>query len=189
MKVLETEFDGLVQIFPDIYKDSRGYFIESFHKNKFQSVDVPNTFVQDNFSYSQKGVVRGLHLQLPPYQQAKLVMVMKGKALDVVVDLRIGSSTYGQYGKYVLDAEKHNMLYIPEGFAHGLLALEDTIFNYKCSDFYNKPAETGILWDDKTLNIDWGLEHYGISNPVVSDKDQSLPTFENFRTEIQAKTV
>jgi len=183
MQVLETEFEGLLQIYPEIYKDQRGYFIESFHKNKFQSLDIPHAFVQDNFSYSQKGVIRGLHLQLPPYQQAKLVMVMKGKALDVVVDLRPDSPTYGQHGKYELDAALHNMLYIPEGFAHGLLAIEETIFAYKCSDFYNKPAETGILWNDDTLNINWDLEKYGITNPVISDKDQALMTFGEFRKE------
>jgi dTDP-4-dehydrorhamnose 3,5-epimerase len=187
MKVLETEFNGLLQIFPEIYEDQRGYFIESFHIHKFQSLSIPHSFVQDNFSYSQRGVIRGLHLQLPPYQQAKLVMVMKGKALDVVVDLRTDSPTYGQHAKYILNAEQHNMLYIPEGFAHGLLAIEETIFTYKCSDFYNKSAETGILWKDDTLNIDWELDHHSITQPIISDKDQSLPTFEVFRNEIHAK--
>ena len=185
MKVLETKFDGLLQIFPEIYNDPRGYFIESFHKDKFQSLGIPHAFVQDNFSYSQKGVVRGLHLQMPPHQQAKLVMVMKGKALDVVVDLRPDFPTYGQHGKYILDADRHNMLYIPQGFAHGLLAIEDTIFAYKCSGFYNKSSETGILWNDRTLNIDWELGHHGFEQPIVSDKDQALPSFEKFREEIQ----
>lgn len=189
MKVLETEFEGLLQIFPEIYKDQRGYFIESFHKNKFQSLDIPYSFVQDNFSCSQTGVIRGLHLQLPPYQQAKLVMVIKGKALDVVVDLRIDSSTYGQHAKYILDADKHNMLYIPEGFAHGLLSIEETVFTYKCSDFYNKSAEAGIVWNDNTLDIDWELERYGFTQPIISVKDQSLPTFEKFRKEIHPKTI
>lgn len=189
MKVLETEFNGLLQIFPEIYNDPRGYFIESFHKSKFRSLGIPYIFVQDNFSYSQKGVVRGLHLQMSPHQQAKLVMVMKGKALDVVVDLRPDSPTYAQYGKYILDADQHNMLYIPEGFAHGLLAIEDTIFAYKCSDFYNKSSETGILWNDDTLNIDWELNIHGFKQPIVSDKDQALPSFEKFRKEIHAKIV
>jgi len=188
MKVVETEFKGLLQIFPDIYKDQRGYFIESFHIHKFRELSIPHSFVQDNFSCSQRGVIRGLHLQLPPYQQAKLVMVMKGKALDVVVDLRVDSATYGQHTKYILDAEQHSMLYIPEGFAHGLLAIEETVFTYKCSDFYNKSAEAGILWKDNILDIDWELDRYGITHPIVSDKDQALPTFEEFTREIHVKT-
>ena len=128
---------------------------------------------QDNFSFSTKGVLRGLHFQHNPNGQGKLVRVMTGKALDVVVDLRKDSPTFGQHEKFVLDAQKGNMLYVPPGFAHGFIALEETIFVYKCTDFWNKGAESGIRWNDPNLAIDWTHE-----NPIISDKDQLLPLFD-----------
>jgi dTDP-4-dehydrorhamnose 3,5-epimerase len=132
--------------------------------------------VQDNQSSSARGVLRGLHFQRPPHAQAKLVRVAQGRALDVIVDLRRDSATYGQHMAVELDAQRYNMLYVPIGFAHGFVALEDhTLFLYKCSDYYQPSAEGGLRWNDPTLNINWGIDH-----PNVSDKDQVLPLLENF---------
>lgn len=173
MKVIETGIDGLLEIIPAIYKDDRGWFYEFFNKNTFSGAGLRTDFVQENTSFSKKGVIRGLHFQCPPYAQGKLVTVLMGKVVDVVADLRAGSKTFGQVYYCTLDSEKRNMLMVPEGFAHGFAALEDTVFTYKCTQFYNKAAESGIIWNDARLNIKWPVD-----NPIVSEKDTFLPTMD-----------
>jgi len=171
MKVLETGIEGLIEILPNVFGDNRGYFLESFQKDTFNEI-IPNTeFIQDNQSYSTAGVLRGLHFQKGEYAQGKLVRVVLGKVMDVVVDLRKESATFGEHHTFLLDTERHNMVFVPPGFAHGFVTLEPSIFSYKCSNYYNKESEGGLLWNDPALNIDWGIE-----NPLVSDKDQILPT-------------
>jgi dTDP-4-dehydrorhamnose 3,5-epimerase len=171
MQLKTTEIEGLIEIFPTAYQDSRGWFFEFYKEEAFHKAGITTRFVQENQSFSKKGVIRGLHLQLPPFEQAKLVAVISGKVLDVVVDLRKGSKTFGQVYKCLLEGDRHNMLMVPEGFAHGFVALEDSVFFYKCSNFYNKESETGILWSDPELNIDWSID-----SPIISEKDLILPT-------------
>ena len=175
MTIKETGFQGLVEIFPRIFEDDRGFFFEAYNKEVFNDHGIHYDFVQDNQSFSKKGVIRGLHMQLAPYAQAKFVKVITGKVLDVVVDMRPESDTYGKVYYCMLDSKLNNSLMIPEGFAHGFAALEDSVFSYKCSNLYHKASETGILYNDETLNIDWGVE-----NPIVSEKDLELPTFREF---------
>ena len=175
MTVRETGFEGLLEILPTIFEDSRGWFYESYNLHTFKKNGIETPFVQENQSFSHKGVVRGLHLQKEPNEQAKLVTVINGKVLDVVVDLRPKSKTFKQVYYCELHSTKHNYLLVPEGFAHGFAAMEDTIFSYKCSNFYNKQSESGIIWNDPQLNIDWQTP-----NPVISEKDQQLQTLEQF---------
>jgi dTDP-4-dehydrorhamnose 3,5-epimerase len=175
MKILTTPIEGLLEIYPKVFEDSRGYFFESYKENILLEYGIDENWVQENQSYSKTGTVRGLHFQKPPFAQAKLVRVLKGKVLDVVIDLRKGSVTYGEVYKKVLDDIQHNMLYIPSGFAHGFSVLEDAIFTYKCSNYYNKSSEGGVIWNDPQLAIDWG-----VANPILSQKDQELPTFDTF---------
>jgi len=168
---------GLVLISNRIFKDDRGLFFESFNQDKFNEiVGKPITFVQDNISHSKKGVVRGLHFQKPPFAQGKLVQVLKGSVIDVAVDLRKKSPTYGQHIAVELSAENNKMFWVPEGFAHGFSALEEnTIFSYKCTNFYHAQSEGSLLWNDADLNIDWKVEQ-----PILSDKDlisEKLTTF------------
>ncbi len=169
-----THIDGLLEISPRIFHDERGLFFESYKQELFARHGIPFEFVQDNQSFSRKGVVRGLHFQKEPFAQGKLVRVITGKVLDVVVDIRPGSSTFGQHRKFILDSDLGNMVYVPAGFAHGFAALEDSIFLYKCTHAYKPEAESGIVWNDPQLNIDWEITH-----PVVSHKDQLLPLFGN----------
>jgi dTDP-4-dehydrorhamnose 3,5-epimerase len=173
MEVRKTGLDGLLEIIPDVYVDSRGWFFEFYREDIFNQAGIHYKFVQENQSFSKKGVVRGLHMQLPPFEQAKLVSVTLGKVLDVVVDLRAGSKTFGEIHYCILDASKHNMLLVPEGFAHGFAALEDSIFFYKGSNTYHREYEAGVRWNDPQLNIRWE-----VPNPILSDKDQQLPTLE-----------
>ncbi|MEO5602169.1 MAG: dTDP-4-dehydrorhamnose 3,5-epimerase [Cyclobacteriaceae bacterium] len=173
MQIKETGFDGLVEFIPNVFNDSRGWFYEFYKESTFKRLGVQMSFPQENLSFSQKGVVRGLHFQLPPYAQAKLATVISGKVLDVVVDLRKGSKTFGQVYECQLDSTRRNMLLVPEGFAHGFAALEDSIFFYKCSNVFHKESESGVLWNDPQLNIQWPVD-----NPIVSEKDKLLPTFE-----------
>jgi dTDP-4-dehydrorhamnose 3,5-epimerase len=173
MEVKQTGIEGLVEIIPAVYHDNRGWFYEFYKEDTFSKAGIHYKFLQENRSFSKKGVVRGLHMQLPPYAQAKLVTALSGKVLDVVVDLRPGSKTFAQVYYCLLEAEKCNMLMVPEGFAHGFAALEDAVFFYKCSNVYNKQSESGIRWNDPQLNINWQVE-----NPNISDKDQVLPTLE-----------
>jgi dTDP-4-dehydrorhamnose 3,5-epimerase len=175
MEVIKTHLEGLLELRPKLFYDERGYFFESFNSILFQQLGLPDTFVQDNQSFSKRGVIRGLHLQLEPYSQGKLVKVMTGRVLDVVVDVRPQSKTFGQHAKVLLDAQANNLLWVPPGFAHGFSALEDSIFHYKCTSNYHKASEYGILWNDPALAIDWELAH-----PLVSEKDQLLPNFATF---------
>ena len=160
---------------PRKFYDERGHFFESFNAALWEAQGFKEAFVQDNQSFSVKGVIRGLHFQESPYAQGKLVRVLQGRVLDVAVDLRPESATYGQHEVFDLDGNEGTMVYIPAGFAHGFVALEDSIFHYKCTQGYCKEAERGIRWDDPVLNIAWG-----VSNPIVSDKDQVLPSFEEY---------
>jgi len=169
MQIRQTAIEGLIELIPRVFEDERGHFFESYNKPLFTSLGMPMEFVQDNQSFSMKGVLRGLHLQNEPFAQGKLVRVIMGQVLDVAVDLRPDSPTFGQYETFLLDAKLANMAYIPEGFAHGFVALTDSIFSYKCTNVYNKAAESGILWNDPDLAIDWGISH-----PIVSEKDQEL---------------
>lgn len=171
MQVIQTGIAGLVEIIPQVYHDERGWFLEFYKEAPFHQQGITYQFPQENLSFSRKGVVRGLHFQREPWQQAKLVSVLKGKVLDVVVDLRKDSATFGKWFSCVLDSERHNLLMVPDGFAHGFAALEDSIFLYKSSGMYNREAEGGIVWNDPELNIQWPFE-----NPILSEKDSKLPT-------------
>lgn len=177
-EIEETGFDGLKIITNKIFKDNRGFFLEIYNKKKFASAGIKTEFVQDNQSMSLKNVLRGLHFQLPPHSQSKLVYVTKGEVFDVVVDLRKNSKTFAKHFSIRLSSENKKMLFIPEGFAHGFLSLQDdTIFCYKCSDFYYPQLERTILWNDITLNINWP-----VSNPIVSNKDKKGMCFNDFNT-------
>lgn len=168
MQVQETGFEGLLILQPRIFKDDRGAFYESWNETTFKSLGLDFRFVQDNQSISHKNVLRGLHFQHAPHAQGKLVRVTRGKALDVVVDLRKQSKTYGKHYKLELCSDKGNMLWIPKGFAHGFVALEnDTIFQYKCDAVYNPKSEDCLIWNTPELNINWEVQ-----NPIISDKDR-----------------
>jgi dTDP-4-dehydrorhamnose 3,5-epimerase len=173
MEFKPTSIEGLIEIYPKIFSDARGHFFESYRQEVFEKNGIPFEFVQDNQSFSTAGVLRGLHFQNEPFAQGKLVRVITGKVIDIAVDIRPNSPTFGQHQRFILDAALQNMVYIPAGFAHGFAALEDSIFSYKCTNNYNKLAESGIIWNDKDLNIDWGFD-----NPNVSEKDIELPTFK-----------
>lgn len=174
MQIRETSIAGLVEIFPRVFEDDRGFFFESYNEELFRKLGLPTNFVQDNQSFSIKGVVRGLHFQNAPFAQGKLVRVISGRVLDVAVDIRPDSPTFGKHEVFELRSDTNNMAYVPEGFAHGFVALEDSVFSYKCTNVYNKGAESGILWNDPDLGIDWGIE-----NPIVSEKDLILPTLKS----------
>ena len=174
MKLIETPIADLYVIQPDVYKDDRGLFFESFSTPKFKQLGIDCEFVQANQSNSQIGVLRGLHFQKPPFAQAKLVRVSNGSVLDIAVDIRTNSATFGKWFSCVLSQENNLMMFIPEGFAHGFITLEEnTVFLYKCSKVYNKESESGIIWNDPELNINWG-----VSNPVLSEKDVLFTTLE-----------
>ena len=177
MEVKKTKINGVFLIKPQVFKDNRGHFFESFNSKKFnEATGLDVQFVQDNQSLSSKNVLRGLHFQHPPFAQAKLVSVIKGEVLDVVVDIRKESDTYGEYIAENLNEENHHQLFIPEGMAHGFLTLkDDTIFSYKCSNYYDKGSEDGIIWNDSNLKIDWKIK-----NPLVSEKDQLAQNFTSF---------
>lgn len=177
MTIKETKLEGCYIIQPNIFKDKRGYFIESFNQKTFNSLlNLDVNFVQDNESKSSKGVLRGLHYQLGEYAQAKLVRVVKGAVLDVAVDVREGSKTFGEYISIELTEENKTQLFVPRGFAHGFIVLEDeTIFSYKCDNYYHKASEAGIIYNDKDLNIDWQLPS---TDFILSDKDIILPTLK-----------
>ncbi len=177
MPFVETGFPGLKIFEPRVLEDSRGYFFESFSQKLFHDNGITSEFVQDNESKSQNGVLRGLHYQLPPYAQAKLVRVVEGSVLDVMVDIRKGSPTFGKHFSVELSAENKRQMYIPRGFAHGFAVLSPTcIFQYKCDAYYNKESEGGIRYNDPDLGIDWNIN---IDSAVISDKDKSLPLFRD----------
>lgn len=173
MEIISTEIRDLLIIKPDVFADDRGYFFESYNKEKFADKGITTSFVQDNESKSKKGVLRGLHYQKKPFAQGKLVRVIQGAVLDVAVDIRIGSPTFGSWASIELTGENKLMYWIPEGFAHGFLTLkDDTIFTYKCTGVYNKASEASIRWNDPDLAINWG-----ITDPVLSEKDKISPFF------------
>ncbi len=178
MEIIETGIEGLIEIHPRVFPDERGRFFEAWNTERFKKAGLDLDFVQDNHSYSKKEVLRGLHFQNPPHKQGKLVFVIRGKALDIAVDIRKGSPTYGQHERFILEGERGNMVYIPPGFAHGFVTYEETNLTYKCTNFYNKESESGIIWNDPDLNIDWGIE-----NPIVSEKDSILPKFSEFNSQ------
>jgi dTDP-4-dehydrorhamnose 3,5-epimerase len=175
MEIKKVEIPRLLVIQPQVFYDSRGYFFESYNKIKLQAQGLDVNFVQDNQSMSSKGTLRGLHFQRPPFEQGKMVSVLKGAVLDVVVDIRKNSSSYGKYFSINLSEQNKTMLWIPPGFAHGFLTLEDnTIFVYKCSQVYDKDSEGSVFWNDPDLNINWNVE-----NPVISEKDSKAPLFKD----------
>jgi len=177
MKVIETKLEGCFIIEPTVFKDDRGYFYETFNHQKFAELTGQKiNFVQDNESMSSKGVLRGLHYQKGEFAQAKLVRVVQGSVLDVAVDIRKDSPTYGEHISVEISSENKKQLFVPRGFAHGFVVLSETVtFLYKCDNLYNKKSERGIIYNDKTLNIDWQLPKNKL---IVSDRDIVLPTFE-----------
>jgi dTDP-4-dehydrorhamnose 3,5-epimerase len=180
MNVIDTEIEGVKIIEPNIFKDSRGYFFESFSQREFDEKVAPIVFLQDNESKSSYGVMRGLHFQEPPYTQSKLVRCVKGSVLDVAVDLREGSSTYGKHVAVELTEDNHRQLFIPKGFAHGFAVLSDTaVFQYKCDDFYHPEADGGINILDESLGIDWRIP---TDKAILSDKDTKHPLLKDFKT-------
>ena len=176
MRIETNHIEGLLVIKPDVFEDARGYFFESYNEEKFRQMGIGEKFFQDNESKSEKDVLRGLHFQVPPYQQGKLVRVIKGAVLDVAVDLRKSSPSYGQWASIELSETNKWMYWIPAGFAHGFLTLaENTVFFYKCTQVYNKESERGIIWNDPDLNIKWGT-----NRPLVSEKDKTAGRFRDF---------
>jgi dTDP-4-dehydrorhamnose 3,5-epimerase len=179
MKLISTEIEGLFIIEPAVFTDARGYFMEGFNKDKMNKLGLDINVVQTNISESSKDVVRGLHFQNPPYGQGKLIRVLKGAVLDVAVDLRKKSPTYGQHFSIELSEENKLALWIPVGFAHGFATLLDnTLFYYDCSETYHKESEGSLRWNDPILSIDWGVK-----NPILSDKDASAPLFKDFKSQ------
>jgi len=173
MEIIKTDIEGLIIIKPQIFKDSRGYFFESFSQREFNEKVTPIQFVQDNESCSSYGVMRGLHFQKPPYSQSKLVRCVKGSVLDVAIDIRKGSPTYGKHVAVELSAENHLQFFIPKGFAHGYAVLsKEAIFQYKCDEFYTPQSEGGIQLMDESLGINWPIS---ADDAILSDKDKKYP--------------
>lgn len=178
MEVIKTDIEGVVIIEPRIFKDSRGYFFESYSKREFDEKVRPIDFVQDNESMSTRGVMRGLHFQRPPFAQSKLVRCIKGSVLDIAVDIRKGSPTYGKYVSCLLTEENHRQFFVPRGFAHGFAVMSDiAVFQYKCDNYYHPEADGGISILDASLGIDWGIT---IDDAILSDKDQKHPLIKDF---------
>ena len=178
MKINKTFIEDLLIIEPQLFKDHRGFFYESYNKNNLDKV-VNVIFVQDNESKSNKGVIRGLHFQAPPFDQTKLVRCVSGNILDVVVDLRTNSKTYGKFFSIELSSENNKQLFVPKGFAHGFQVLSETaIVNYKVDNFYNPKSDSGIIWNDKDLSIDWNTD----LKPIISSKDLKLKSFKNLKS-------
>lgn len=174
---VETIFiDGPLVITPKVFKDPRGYFMESYNKQSYSNIGIDEDYVQDNQSLSEKGILRGLHFQAPPFDQGKLVRVIKGAVLDVIVDIRKNSPTYGKHYAIELTEDNFKTFWVPSGFAHGFTTLADqTIFSYKCTNYYNQASEGGLMWNDPDLGIDWGIQ-----NPILSDKDTKNSLFKDF---------
>jgi dTDP-4-dehydrorhamnose 3,5-epimerase len=178
MKVTETELKGVLIIEPEVYEDARGFFLETFHQNRYRELGIRSDFVQDNMSFSKKRTLRGLHFQ-HPHDQAKLVQAVKGTVFDVIVDIRRGSPTFGKWTGTYLSDENNRQVFIPQGFAHGFCVISEyAVFMYKCSDFYARECERGILWSDPDLNIKWPVE-----NALVSEKDRQLPRLRDLATD------
>ena len=179
MEIIETKIEGLLILKPRVFEDRRGYFFESWNRESFKNNRIDVDFVQDNESFSSKGVLRGLHFQNPPFEQGKLVRVIQGSVLDVAVDIRKDSLTYGEHVSVHLTGKNKTMFWIPPGFAHGFSTLEDeTIFSYKCSGVYNKQSEGSLMWNDSDLNIDWKIKE-----SIISEKDKQSELFKNFKTQ------
>jgi len=182
-----TNISDVIVLTPTVYEDNRGYFFESFNSLDFNTnISLPKTikseFVQDNQSISKRGVIRGMHLQIYPYEQTKLIRVIKGKILDIIVDLRKRSNTYLQVFSIELSGENKKILLVPTGCLHGFLSLEDdTIVNYKVTNYWNKESERGVRWDDPDLNINWKLKEYNIENVIVGEKDKSLTSLKKYK--------
>jgi dTDP-4-dehydrorhamnose 3,5-epimerase len=175
MPFTATPLPGVIIFEPAVYPDDRGFFFESYNQRLFTSNNIPNDFVQDNQSYSAYGVIRGLHYQREPHAQSKLVRVIRGKILDIVVDMRSGSPAFGKSYSVELSSENKKQIFIPRGFAHGFSVLSETAeISYKCDQFYNKPSEAGIIYNDPTLNLDWGIP---AEKALISAKDMQLPLF------------
>ncbi|PWG78835.1 dTDP-4-dehydrorhamnose 3,5-epimerase [Pararcticibacter amylolyticus] len=180
MEFIQTDLPGVIVIEPKIWKDERGYFYESYNRELFRDAGIDTDFVQDNQSFSHKGALRGLHGQSNPFAQGKLVRVIQGKVMDVAVDIRKGSPTYGKHIRVELSGENFKMLWIPAGFLHGFVTLEDnTIFTYKVDKLYNKESEIGVRWNDPDFSIDWTLKQ---SEVILSQKDAVLPLFRDFES-------
>ena len=180
MKVIDTYIKGLKIIEPEVVNDSRGYFFEPYNKPKLKKFNLNFNFIQDNESLSTKGVLRGFHFQKPPFDQTKLVRCIRGEVLDIALDLRRKSETYGEYMKIILSGKNKKQFLIPRGFAHAFLVLsKDAIFSYKVDNPYNPKSESGIVWNDSLLSIDWGVSKEEI---IISDKDMNLNFFEKFKS-------
>ena len=178
MKFIKTKIIDIIIIEPTVFEDERGYFLESYNQKKFEEVVGKTSFVQDNESKSSKGVLRGLHFQKPPFEQSKLVRCIEGEVLDVAVDIRKKSKTYGQHVAVLLSGENKRQLFVPRGFAHGFLVLSDkATFAYKVDNSFAPNYDSGIMWNDKDLKIDWGLEESGVK---LSEKDKNLVVFADF---------
>ena len=178
MNIKTTSIPGLLIIEPRIFPDDRGYFYESYNQKNYEAAGIKGDFVQDNQSFSQKGTLRGLHGQADPYAQGKLVRVIKGRVMDVAVDIRKASPTYGQHFTIELSGDNHIQFWVPPGFLHGFVTLEDdTIFTYKVTNFYDKASEIGVIWNDPTLAVGWGIDEREI---LLSPKDELLPAFKDF---------
>jgi dTDP-4-dehydrorhamnose 3,5-epimerase len=176
MKKISTEIPEVFIVVPEVYCDKRGYFFESYNKEKFRDLGIEHEFIQDNQSLSQKGVLRGLHFQFPPYEQGKLVRVIQGAVYDVAVDIRKNSPTFGKWVGAELTTENNHMLWLPPGFAHGFLTLADnTIFSYKCTGAYNKAAEGIISWNDPDIGINWDID-----SPVLSERDLNASSLKKY---------
>lgn len=179
MNIIKTAIEGLLIVEPDVFADERGFFLESYNVTRYAQAGIGETFVQDNLSQSKRGVLRGLHYQAPPLAQGKLVQVIRGSVLDVAVDIRFGSPTFGKYVTVELSEENKKQFWIPAGFAHGFLSLEDdTLFAYKCTNVYSKEHDRGVRWNDPAIGIEWGTE-----TPIISEKDQQHPLFADIPEE------
>lgn len=182
MNITTTPIPDLLVIEPKVWNDSRGYFYESYNARLFADSGISANFVQDNQSFSERGTLRGLHAQQPPFAQGKLVRVIQGSVLDIAVDIRKASATYGQHFSIELSGKNHIQLWIPAGFLHGFLTLEEqTIFSYKVSNYYDKNSEIGVIWNDRDLNIKW-TDNIGNEDLILSDKDLMLPVFKDFES-------
>ena len=183
MKLIKTDIDSLLIVQSNVFSDARGFFFEGYNKKTWAEAGLDLDIVQTNISESQAGVVRGLHFQNPPYAQGKLIRVLKGAVLDVAVDIRKNSKSYGQHFAIELNEKNKDALWIPPGFAHGFRTLEDnTLFYYDCTGAYNKESEGSLRWNDPDLSIDWGIE-----NPILSEKDACAPLFKDFTTQFQLR--
>lgn len=181
MEVSKTEIEGLLIIEPKAFADDRGFFMETYNHDRYVEAGIAETFVQDNVSVSKKGTLRGLHYQAPPFAQGKLVQVLRGSVMDVAVDIRFGSPTFGKHVSVELSAENKKQFWIPTGFAHGFIALEDdTVFSYKCTNVYSPECDRGVLWNDPQIGIVWPLPE---SELLISEKDTRQPLLSDIRQE------